>query len=114
MAKFDTKQNEQVDMREVAETEDSGPGSSLVLNLADAQAQAGFLPNADRLTLGSVLRENGLLPVFTFVTGAAMLNLNILSLTREGDSLTLGIPCEPKVDDLDEAKAQLLRMALAL
>jgi hypothetical protein len=97
-----------------AETEDSGPGSSLVLNLADAQAQAGMTVAEDRLTLGSVLRQNGLLPVFTFVTGAAMLNLNILSLTKEGDSLTLGMPCEPKVNDLDEAKLQLLRMALAL
>jgi hypothetical protein len=97
-----------------AEAEDSGPGSSLGMNLANAQAQAGLQPDADRLTLASVLRQNGLLPVFTFVTGATMLNLNILSLTKEGDSLTLGMPCEPKVNDLDEAKLQLLRMALAL
>jgi hypothetical protein len=88
---------------------------SLLINIANAQSDAALALNTeDRESLATIFRENNLLPVFTFVTGAAMLNLNILSLTKEGDSLTLGIPCEPKVDDLDEAKLQLLRMALAL
>jgi hypothetical protein len=99
---------------EVSEIEHVGPGSSLVMNLAEAQAQAALHHIADKLTLASVLRQNGLLPVFTFVTGAAMLNLNILSLTKEGDSLVLGMPCEPRVDDLDKTKLQLLRMAIGL
>jgi hypothetical protein len=88
---------------------------SLLINIANAQSDAALALNTeDSESLATIFRENNLLPVFTFAAGSAMLNLNVFSLTSQADSLTVGIPCEPRVDNLDEAKLQLLKMVLSL